>query len=148
MEGLFNRIAEKCLNIFSKTVHIYLDPKQVVFQISGNSLKITPLIYVRYESEKFKILGTGDQGVPDIASFKLDVFNFRNVRAKTPLDPEQCLTAFFSHAFRKLMGSKVFVRPNIVVHNIDRLTALFPENKAEYLERVLKAAGAKECEFL
>ena len=148
MEGLLNRVAEKCLNIFSKTVHIDLDPKQVVFRISGDSLRITPFIYVGYESKKFKILGIGDESVSDIALFKLEVFNFRNIRAKTPLDPEQCLTAFFSQAFRKLMGSKVFVRPNIVVHNIDRLTAIFPENKEEYIERVLIAAGARKCEFV
>jgi hypothetical protein len=106
------------------------------------------LIYVGYESKKLKILGVGDESVPKIPNYKLEVFNFRNVRAKTPLDPEQCLTAFFSHAFRKLMGSKVFIRPNVKVHNIDRLTAILPENKEEYLERVLNAAGARKCEFL
>jgi hypothetical protein len=148
MKRLLNRIAEKCLNIFSKTIHIYLDTGQVVFQSSGESLRVNPLIYVRYESEKFNILGIGDESVPELPNYKIEVFNFRNVRAKTSLDPEQCLTAFFSHAFRKLMGSKVFVRPNIKVYNIDRLTAIFPENKEEYLERVLIASGAGKCEFL
>ena len=148
MKRLFNRIADQCLNIFSKTVHIHLDPEQVVFRLSGESLRVNPLIYVGYESKKLKILGVGDESVPKIPNYKLEVFNFRNVRAKTPLDPEQCLTAFFSHAFRKLMGSKVFIRPNVKVHNIDRLTAILPENKEEYLERVLNAAGARKCEFL
>jgi len=148
MERLFNRVADQCLNIFSKTVHIYLDPEEVVFRLSGESLRVNPLIYVGYESKKFTILGVGDESVSEIPNYKLEVLNFRNVRAKTPLDPEQCLSAFFSHAFRKLMGSKVFVRPNVKVHNIDRLAAIFPENKEEYLERVLIASGARKCEFL
>ncbi len=148
MERLFNRIADQCLNIFSKTVHIYLDTEQVVFRLSGEALIVNPLIYVGYESKKFKILGVGDESVPEIPNYKLEVFNFRNIRAKIPLNPEQCLTAFFSHAFRKLMGSKVYVRPNVKIHNIDRLTAIFPENKEEYLERVLIAVGARKCEFL
>ena len=148
MKRLFDWIAEQCLNIFSKTVHIYLDPEEVVFRLSGESLKVNPLIFVGHESKKFKILGIGDESIPEIPNYRIEVLNFRNVRAKTDLDPEQCLTAFFSHAFRKLMGFKIFVRPNVIVYDIHRLTAIFPENKEEYLERVLIAAGARKCEFL
>lgn len=148
MRRIFNWVGDKCLDRFSRTVHIYLDPDQVVFRTSDDSLKIAPLIYIATESEKFRVLGIGNERVPDMSTYKLDVFNFRNVRAKTPLDPEQCLAAFFGHAFRDLMDSNIFVRPNIKVYDIDRLTAILPENKKAYLQRVLIAAGARTCEFI
>ena len=144
LHGLIEKLFEK----YSKDIVIQLDTDVVQFRQDHNDLTLLPIIFIEYKDKKHRVIGVGEECVLKVPHFRIEVFNFRNIRAKTPLNPEQCLTAFFSHAFRKLMGSKVYVRPNVKIHNIDRLTAIFPENKEEYLERVLIAVGARKREFL
>jgi len=138
--GIFDR--------YSNDIEIRLDPDKVTFSRKNRTLQTKPVIYVEAKPKNPGFLGIDDDGVPEQPHVSIDVFNFKKIRAENALDPENCLEAFFRCCIRKLFDSNVFIRPTIKVYGITLLSALLPENKEIYLQRVLMNAGGRKCEFL
>ena len=140
IDGIFKR--------FSESIVIRLDPDTVILSRDNKTYQTKPVIYLEAKPNNPGFLGLEGDGIPKIPHVSIDVFNFKKIRAEFKIDPEICLEAFFRSCIRKLFDSNVFVRPVIKVYGITLLSALLPENKESYLDRVLTKAGARKCEFI
>ena len=144
----FDTVITDIFDRYSNDIVIRLDPDVVIFSRNNKTYQTKPVIYVEATPKNPGFLGVGGDGVPEKPHVSIDVFNFKKIRAENALDPENCLEAFFRCCIRKLFDSNVFIRPTLKVYGITLLSALLPENKMSYLQRVLLNAGGRKCEFL
>ncbi len=133
---------------FSKDIEIHLNPDVVTFYRENKTVQAKPVLFVESKPDKPKVLGWGDGFIPADPHVRIEVFDFNDVESNSTLNPEECLTAFFSIGISKLVDDLTFVKPKITVRNIDSLKELLSENKKSIVERSLLASGARECIFL
>lgn len=132
---------------FSKDIEIHLTLTLVSFYRGNNTFQSAPVIYISDTKKKPRVLSVGDDSVPKEPYFKISVFDFEKTSNETDLNPIDCLIAFFRHCITRVVDSMAFIRPKIIVHNIESLDSIFKDEKEKIMEKALNESGARACVF-
>jgi hypothetical protein len=117
----------------------------VTFTCGANAVTLRPVIDIARRGRVWALIRAGGGYSPPTAHMRVEVFRFDQSQ-RLPIGRFDCLTAFFRYGIHQCIQQRVYVRPRVVVRNVDSLKKFLPANRNEFMRRALMASGAFTCE--
>ena len=144
--GLIAVLWSSFYRVASPKILVEITESSIVLTTKNKKIDLKPYLYISKGNKRNRLLSVGEGTPPSEPSIKVDLMKY-NGEVGGKEQYLECLSAYFRHAFYKVVGRKLFVIPNVSIIGAGKIVSSIHEISEKSIFKAIKQAGASQCKF-